>query len=62
MCVSTEYTQDAYQQAERLMLVRKAASADVDDHLSVTSGTLAKLSPPTKRTGCYLVVLLASVY
>jgi len=43
--------QDGYQQAERLMLVRKAASSDEADHPTVASGTLAKLSPPTKRAG-----------
>jgi len=48
--------QDAYQQAERLMLVRKAANSDADDHLTVMSGTLAKLSPPTKHTGRHVVL------
>jgi len=49
--------QDAYHQAERLMLVMKAASSDSDEQVTVTSGTLAKLSPPTKRTGhCLLFV------
>jgi len=43
--------QDAYQQAERIMLVMKAASSDTDDQVTVASSTLAKLSPPTKRTG-----------
>jgi len=51
LCLFVEYTQDGYQQAERLMLVRKAGIADAEDHVNVTSATLAKLSPPTKRTG-----------
>ena len=53
-CACIEYTRDAYQQPERLMLVHKAVSSDADDQLTVTSGTLAKLSPPTKRTGRHL--------
>jgi len=48
-CACTEYMRDAYEQPERLMLVHKA---DADDHVTLASGTLAKLSPPTKRTGC----------
>jgi len=50
-----EYAEDAYEQSERLMLVHRAVSADIDmnqcHHASSSSATLAKLSPPTKRTG-----------
>jgi len=59
--MNAEFLQDAYQQAERLMLVRKAASADSDDHVNVVSGTLAKLSPPTKRKGRHLVLFIVLV-
>ena len=48
---------DAYEQPERLMLVHKAVSSDVDDHFTLASATLAKLSPPTKRTGCLQTVV-----
>ena len=61
MCV--EYLEDAYQQAERLMLERKAASSDIDDRLTISSGTLAKLSPPTKHAGLrHLTVVLIQFF
>jgi len=60
-CVCTvnacvEYMGDAYEQAERLMLVNKPTKADCDRHCSVSSATLAKLSPPMKRTGLLYLV------
>lgn len=52
VCVCLEYMRDAYLQPERLMLVHRAVIADTNDHhVSLASSTLAKLSPPTKRTG-----------
>jgi len=50
-----EYMRDAYEQPERLMLVHKA---DTDDQVTLAAGTLAKLSPPTKRTGCHPTVFI----
>ena len=61
--VCIEYMQDAYQQAERLMLVRKAAAAassDSSDQLTAASTTLAKLSPPTKHTGRVVTIYTVS--
>lgn len=55
LCVCLEYMRDAYLQPERLMLVHRAVIADTNDHhVSLASSTLAKLSPPTKRTGLSL--------
>jgi len=59
--VCIEYMADGYSQAERLMLVMKVLTSDTDNHDTVTSATLAKLSPPAKRTGHIMLSLCRGI-